>query len=77
MSKFIFTFGYDDGGGWAEIEAQDFNEAIELFNARHPKRNGFVACSTMYTEKSFNNTEMPKKGNFGRYCVEHIESEER
>ena len=77
MSTYFFTYGTDDGmpyyGGWTEIEAPDAHTACELFRAYHPdKKEGFLNCSLVYSKDSFDKTEMPKTGNFGKFCVERI-----
>lgn len=72
MNKYIFTFGYDDGGGWAEVFAENKTQAIEAFSLFHPRRDGFVACCTIYTESEFKRTHMCGFGNFNKRCVERI-----
>lgn len=73
MIKFIFTFGRDAGGGWAEVTAENERQAIELFSLFHPKKDGIIACCEIYDEADFKNrTSMYRNGNFGRRCVERI-----
>lgn len=72
MAKFIFTFGSDDGGGWAEVMADDLKTAIDIFDIYHPRRNGMIACCDFYEEESFKKTGMYKDGNLGKREVEFI-----
>ena len=72
MAKYIFTFGSDDGGGWAEVVADDLKTAIDIFSIFHPRRNGIVACCEFYEEAAFQKTSMYKDGNLGKREVEFI-----
>lgn len=73
---FYFTYGSEGqpfSGGWTEIEAPDARSACALFRAFHPdKTEGFLNCSSVYSEDSFFKTEMPKEGNLGARCRERI-----
>ena len=60
MAKFCFTFGCDeqfpyDFHEFVEIEAEDENEAREVFRAIWPPREGssFLNCSMVYSESSW------------------------
>ena len=74
MAYFYFTYGSDHwaGGGWTVVEAEDIDQACDIFSIFHPRRDGFVACCWIYDEKGFQRTSMPEKGNLGMYCVETI-----
>ena len=59
MPKFYFTYGTDGQpfvGGWTEVEAPDRR----------------AACSSVYDEAWFKQTEMYRNGNFGVRCHERI-----
>lgn len=78
MDIYFFTFGLDDGGGWTKVvvagcEGMDTRDiAIEAFSLFHPRKDGFVACSMIYSAEQFNRTKMRINGNFGNGCVETI-----
>lgn len=78
MPKFYFTFGKHESfpyqKGWVEVEAATWSAAIAAFKAKYPNHHNKndVNCSGMYDEKEFNNTFMPKYGNFGVYCHETL-----
>ncbi len=72
MSRFYFTFGYDDGGGWAEVSADDMEKAIEAFCLYHPRVGGFAPYCTCYPAEEFEKTKMYRDGNAGKRDVEHI-----
>lgn len=83
METFYFTYGTDKNfpfqGGWTEIHAADRNQAVALFRREHPDRSpGLVNCSSIYTEKQFQDKVLPlyKDGDtFWRVCHECITSE--
>ena len=72
MAKWYFTFGSDDGGGWAEVVADNLDMAIEIFSLYHPRRDGFVACCCWYAADEFEKSKMYINGNLGERCREHI-----
>lgn len=77
MQTFYFTYGTEGHpfyGGWTEIEAPDEACARDLFRIFHPdKIDGFLNCSTVYTEDHFKTTAMyGPSGNFGYRCHEKI-----
>ena len=72
MAKWYFTFGYNDGGGWAEVSADDMEKAVSIFNLYHPMRDGRVACCAWYSADQFEKTNMFLNGNYGKRAVEHI-----
>ncbi len=78
MKKYFFTYGSEGQpyiGGWSEVEAKDEDMARELFRLVHPSKNGFLPCSSVYSEYDFYQTKMPKNGNFGAFCHEKIRLE--
>jgi hypothetical protein len=80
QQKFYFTYGTSETqpfyGGWTEVIAEDFDQAIERFYTKHPmKTPGIINCAFMYTEEEFKKTDMFKKGNIGCRCHEIIESD--
>lgn len=76
MPKFYFTYGTEGQpfrGGWTEVEAANGHAACAAFQAYHPdKTEGFLNCSSVYTEEQFKFTEMFTTGNFGFRCHETI-----
>lgn len=80
METFYFTYGTDKNfpfqGGWTEIHAADRNQAVALFRREHPDRTpGLVNCSSIYTEKQFQDKVLPlyKDGDaFWSVCHEFI-----
>lgn len=74
--NFYFTYGTDGHpfrGGWTRVVADNMSQAGELFRVVHPDRtNGILNCAGCYTEEYFKNTEMYKKGNFGKRELEVI-----
>lgn len=77
MSKFYFTYGSDGTqpfkGGWTEVEASNFEDAVELFRLVHKDNSkGFINCAGIYDEDTFKYTTMFNKGNFDRFCVEKL-----
>lgn len=80
METFYFTYGTDKNfpfqGGWTEIHAADRNQAVALFRREHPDRTpGLVNCSSIYTEKQFQDKVLPlyKDGDaFWSVCHECI-----
>ena len=75
METFYFTYGLEGQpfvGGWTEIVAPDEVTAREIFSVFHQNRDGFLNCSTVYTEEGFKKTKMYKDGNFGARCHERI-----
>lgn len=83
METFYFTYGTDKNfpfqGGWTEIHAADRNQAVTLFRREHPDRSpGLVNCSSIYTEKQFQDKVLPlyKDGDaFWSVCHECITPE--
>lgn len=83
METFYFTYGTDKGfpfqGGWTEIHAADRKQAVALFRREHPDRSpGLVNCSSIYTEKQFQDKVLPlyKDGDaFWSVCHECITPE--
>lgn len=83
METFYFTYGTDKNfpfqGGWTEVHAADRNQAVALFRREHPDRSpGLVNCSSIYTEKQFQDKVLPlyKDGDaFWRVCHECITPE--
>lgn len=62
MKNFYFTFGSDHAYPYGRedfvmVEAENLNQAIQLFNAVHPKREGSdcVNCAAWYGEEFFSN----------------------
>ena len=83
METFYFTYGTDKRfpfrGGWTEVHATDRNQAVALFRREHPDRTpGLVNCSSIYTEKQFQDKVLPlyKDGDaFWSACHECITPE--
>lgn len=83
METFYFTYGTDKNfpfqGGWTEIHAADRKQAVALFRREHPdKTPGLVNCSSIYTEKQFQDKVLPlyKDGDaFWSVCHECITPE--
>ena len=83
METFYFTYGTDKNfpfqGGWTEVHAADRKQAVALFRREHPDRSpGLVNCSSIYTEKQFQDKVLPlyKDGDaFWRVCHECITPE--
>ena len=83
METFYFTYGTDKNfpfqGGWTEVHAADRNQAVALFRREHPdKTPGLVNCSSIYTEKQFQDKVLPlyKDGDaFWSVCHERITPE--
>ena len=76
MSNYIYTYGLEGHpykGGWTSVWAENRHQADTLFSIVHPNKNGFLNCAFVYNIEQFNNTKMPKEGNFGKYCWEVIE----
>ena len=71
-SKYYFTYGSDDGGGWTEVTADNEDMAREVFCMYHPRREGFIPCCGIYPAEEFEKTSMHRNGNLGKRCVEHI-----
>lgn len=76
--KFYFTYGtsktFPFKGGWTEVIAQDYNDAIKTFRHVHPDVHaGLVNCSDIYTEGYFVQSGMAS-GNLGACCHEVIYS---
>lgn len=74
MERFFFTFGSDGHpykGGWTEVVAPDEETARNLFAALHPSDRG-LRCACVYDEKSFKQTRMWVRGNYGARCREEI-----
>lgn len=80
QQTFYFTYGTDKNfpfqGGWTEVHATDRNQAVALFRREHPDRSpGLVNCSSIYTEKQFQDKVLPlyKDGDaFWSVCHECI-----
>lgn len=83
METFYFTYGTDKNfpfqGGWTEVHAADRNQAVALFRREHPdKTPGLVNCSSIYTEKQFQDKVLPlykDGGAFWSVCHECITPE--
>lgn len=83
LETFYFTYGTDKNfpfqGGWTEVHAADRNQAVALFRREHPDRSpGLVNCSSIYTEKQFQDKVLPlyKDGDaFWSVCHECITPE--
>lgn len=74
--RYYFTFGLDDKfpfkGGWVIIDAQDKQEACDLFSVYYPKtKDGLLCCASVYDERAFMATGMHEHGNFNKWC--HVE----
>ena len=78
MAKYYFTYGSDADtqpyrGGWTEVDAEDEIQARNIFGLIHRTKDGYLACSGVYSEEEFKRTRMGQRGeNFGRGCVERI-----
>ena len=75
MNRFYFTYGSEGHpfyGGWTEVIAPNENIARGLFSLIHPNENGFLPCSSVYSEEAFKRTTMFKNGNRGYFCHERI-----
>lgn len=72
---------YPYRGGWEEIdididtEQDELKMAMTLFNSLHPSGRTFtdanipvLNCARIFTEKSFNATNMRRRGNHSEYC---------
>lgn len=75
--RFFFTFGTSESfpfrGGWVEVLAEDYHEAIEIFRKHFPDQTmGIVNCSSIYTEEYFKTSQMAS-GNLGATCHAVIE----
>lgn len=74
---FYFTYGFEGHphkGGWTEVIADSFDEAVNIFNVIHPTFDGCgVNCSMIYSEERFKETTMYTTGNQGKRCLEKIE----
>lgn len=78
MATFYFTYSNDDSqpfrGGWTTIIAPDWQSAHKLFRKYHPdKTPGLLNCAATYNEECFFKTSFADNGNFGRFCLEHLE----
>lgn len=77
---FYYTYGLSETqpfkGGWTCIEAEDMEQANEIFRLIHPNNeNGFLNCAGVYREDSFQKTSMFTKGCFGHRTREVIKLE--
>lgn len=78
MSRFYFTYGncirFPFRGGWTVVEAENIDQAENLFRAAHPDRNpGVLNCAGVYTEENFKRTKMFEQGsNYGAGVREFI-----
>ena len=72
MAKYYFTYGFDDGGGWTEVTADDLMMAIDAFKIYHPLRDGMIPCCSWYPAEEFEKTRMFRDGNLGQRCKESI-----
>lgn len=75
MAAFYFTYGTENqpfAGGWTQVDAPDYDAAVNAFCVYHPKRDGFINCSSIYTEAQFKETSMFLNGNLGKRCHEVI-----
>mgnify|MGYP000859795895 FL=1 len=74
--KYYFTYGTHGqpfSGGWTVVNANSYTEAIDKFNAVHPKtKDGFINCAFVYDENEFKQTKMYTNGNFGKFEQEVI-----
>lgn len=69
MVTMYFTYGpsgHAYKGGWTEVIAETDEIALAAYNAYHPSKNGIIPCAGIYSETSFKETPMYKKGNFGK-----------
>ena len=72
MEIYYFTYGVEAGGGWTKVVADDYDRAVEAFCLYHPRRDGFIACSSIYSVEQFKRTKMASNGNFDVRCRETI-----
>ena len=75
MNNYYFTYGSEGQpfvGGWTKVVAEDLKEAVDMFKAIHPCKNGLINCEGVYDEKSFYMTTMPFKGNMRKFQHEII-----
>ena len=75
MQKFFFTYGCEGQpyvGGWTDVYAENEDQAIAAFEAFHPRKDGFINCSSIYSEQDFLRTKMADVGNMGARCHEKI-----
>lgn len=75
IKKFFFTYGtspdYPFRGGWTEVRALNFRQAVEIFKAHHPCINGNILnCADNYTEDEFEKCKFLSHGNLGHGCHE-------
>lgn len=75
--KFYFTYGFEGHpfvGGWTEVEAKDYDQAVDLFCMVHPRKseNDCVNCAGIYDEERFKKTTMYTNGNLGAFMHERI-----
>ena len=74
LRKYYFTYGSEGQpfrGGWTEIWAKDVGEACDIFRENHPDRDeGWLNCSSVYSEAQFKATRMYTNGNLGKRCHE-------
>ncbi len=74
--RFIFTYGTDPSfpycGGYTEIFAENYENAIRAFRVFHPDRPGgnFLNCAFLYQEERFLETNMASDPEFK--CRERI-----
>ena len=74
MNKYYFTYGSDERfpffGGWTVVYANSRREAIAIFRAANPDRegSGCYNAASCYTEEEFAETDMGTTGNLGAYC---------
>ena len=77
MKKYYFTYGFEDHpfvGGWTVVEAENYDQAVELFCMIHPRKSEHdcVNCAGIYDEEHFKKTTMYNNGNLGVYAHERI-----
>lgn len=75
IKRFFFTYGtspdYPFRGGWTEVRALNFKQAVGIFKAHHPCTHGNVLnCADYYTEEEFEKHKFPYSGNLGNSCHE-------
>lgn len=77
MMKFYFTYaleGHPFSGGWTEVIARNFGEAIGKFREKHPdKIKGRLNCAYVSDAETFESSRAYTFGNFGKGCQEVIE----
>lgn len=66
MKNFYFTYGsspfYPFCGGWTKVKAENEEEAIKIFNKKHPACSGFKQYISCYSEEDFKKTLIFRQG---------------